>query len=110
MKIKTTIELNFSEIKDVEHLYETLAEKFGFPEGYGKNVDAMIDCLFGLRYPKEGMTKISIDLTEAIIIQAKNITSTQQNLRDTLIFIVEFVNFKCKFKETPPSILLLLER
>jgi hypothetical protein len=110
MNIKTTIELDFSEIKDTDQLYEALAKKIGFPDGYGKNVDAVIDCLFGLRYPEEGMTKISIAPSERIIIQTKNITSAQQNLRETLIFIVEFVNYKCKFKETPSSILLLLER
>ena len=110
MNIKTTVELDFSTIKEVDELYQTLAEKFGFPAGYGKNVDAIIDCLFGLRYPEEGMTKLSIDTTEKIIIQTKNISGAQQNLRDTLIFIVEFVNYKCAFKETPASILLLLGR
>jgi hypothetical protein len=110
MNIKAIIELDFSKIKDVEHLYEVLAEKIGFPDSYGKNADAVIDCLFGLRYPEEGMTKISLDTTEKIIIQTKNITSAQQKTRETLIFIIEFVNYKCQFKETPASILLLLER
>lgn len=110
MNIKAIIELDFSKIKDVEHLYEVLAEKIGFPDSYGKNADAVIDCLFGLRYPEEGMTKISLDTTEKIIIQTKNITSAQQKTRETLMFIIEFVNYKCQFKETPASILLLLER
>ncbi|NMY99928.1 barstar family protein [Pseudomonas proteolytica] len=110
MNIKAVIELDFSKIKDVEHLYEALAEKIGFPDSYGKNADAVIDCLFGLRYPEEGMTKISLDTTEKIIIQTKNITSAEQKTRETLMFIVEFVNYKCQFKETPASILLLLER
>lgn len=110
MNVKTTINLDFSEINNVNQLYETLAKKIGFIDGYGKNDDAVIDCLFGLRYPKEGMTKVSIDISEQIIFQTKNFTSAPQDVRETLISIVEFVNYKCKFKETPPSILLLLER
>jgi RNAse (barnase) inhibitor barstar len=93
MKIKTTIYLDFSEINNVLQLYEALANEIGFIDGYGKNHDAVIDCLFGLRYPEEGMTKVNIDMSERIVFQTKNITSAPRDVR-----------------ETPASILLLLER
>ena len=41
MKVK----LNFNKCKSIEDLHNILMKKFKFPEYYGKNLDALYDCL-----------------------------------------------------------------
>ena len=36
------VELDFSEIQDLERMHLLLKKKFGFPDFYGKNVNALI--------------------------------------------------------------------
>lgn len=40
-----TCVLDGEKIRDKERLHETLAEALGFPDWYGKNLDALYDCL-----------------------------------------------------------------
>ena len=37
------VELDFSEIQDLERMHLLLKKKFGFPDFYGKNVNALIE-------------------------------------------------------------------
>lgn len=39
------ITLDFSEIKNTAQLHDYLAEVFSLPEDYGRNLDALWDCL-----------------------------------------------------------------
>ncbi|WP_442872765.1 barstar family protein [Chitinophaga sp. 212800010-3] len=38
------MELDFSNINELAQMHQLLKEKFGFPDFYGKNVNALIDC------------------------------------------------------------------
>ena len=40
-----TIELDFKELYTPRQIHEYIAQKLGFPEYYGKNLDALYDCL-----------------------------------------------------------------
>jgi len=37
--------IDFSSVKSLDDLHGLLKEKFGFPEYYGKNLDALWDCM-----------------------------------------------------------------
>lgn len=37
--------IDFSSVKTYDELHDLLKEKFGFPEYYGKNLDALWDCI-----------------------------------------------------------------
>lgn len=41
--------LDGNRIKDREMLHDTLADSLGFPDWYGRNLDALYDCLTDLR-------------------------------------------------------------
>ncbi len=43
-------------------------EKFGFPDFYGRNMDAWIDCLSGLR-DDDGMSSIVLSPDEILVIE-----------------------------------------
>ena len=42
-----------------KELNKTMKELLGFPDFYGMNWDAMIDCLSYMRYPHEQMTELT---------------------------------------------------
>lgn len=45
--------LDGKEIKDREQLHDALADSLGFPEWYGRNLDALYDCLTELHEDTE---------------------------------------------------------
>lgn len=88
VNIKEIIELDFSKIEGVDQLYVALAEKIGFPEDYGKNVDTVIDCLFGLRYPEDRYDHNKFRPNRKITTHTKNITNAQKQTTESLILII----------------------
>ncbi|HEK0623177.1 TPA: barstar family protein [Proteus mirabilis] len=110
MQIEKSITLNFSSIKSIEELYDELALLFGFPDFFGKNADAVIDCMFGIRYPDEGMTKINVSGDGCLVLNMKNFYGADPKVKETIVAIVEFVNYKYQFKGLEPAILLCLTK
>ncbi|AYG99818.1 barstar family protein [Pectobacterium parmentieri] len=108
MQIEKSIFLDFSSISNLDELYDELALQFGFPDFFGRNIDAVIDCIFGVRYPDEGMTKINISGSGCLSLNIRNFSSADVKLKDSVIYIVEFVNYKYQFKGLEPAILLCL--
>ena len=54
-----TILLDGKKIKDRDELHDSLKQGLGFPEWYGKNLDALSDCL-------------TAEMTEEVLILLKN--------------------------------------
>ncbi|MEM9528218.1 MAG: barstar family protein, partial [Bacteroidota bacterium] len=58
--------LDFLEIHSEEELHKELALIFGFPDFYGNNIHALIDCWSSLRFPQDQMSKICLDRDQAL--------------------------------------------
>ena len=54
------IRIDARRLTDPAGLHAALAEAFGFPASYGKNLDALVDCLSGLDDPAGGMTRVHV--------------------------------------------------
>ena len=66
-------------------------EKLGFPDFYGMNWDALIDCLSYLREPEAEMTKVSLEEDEVLLIYCNDLSKAKFNSND-LVDIIEWVN------------------
>jgi RNAse (barnase) inhibitor barstar len=66
------IRINAELIKDWDSFHDQFSDMFGFPEFYGKNMDAWIDCMSYLDDCVSGMTKVWINKGETLIIELYN--------------------------------------
>ena len=103
------LEIDFAGIKQPSEMHILLKDIFGFPEFYGSNVHALIDCLSSLRYPKDGMTKVTIEVNEILLIRIKNISKTSESVITHFIIAIESANSRQIRIGNSPSIHLSLE-
>ena len=86
------LSIDFSKINNVIDFHDEMKEIFGFPDFYGKNIHALIDCLSSLRFPEDAMTKIHINMDEVLIIEVINITFSKVDVIKDFIIAIESVN------------------
>ncbi|MBI0473497.1 barnase inhibitor [Pectobacterium parmentieri] len=108
MKIGKTVQIDFSHIKTADQFYTELSNLFGFPGFFGRNVNALIDCLFSLRYPHDEMTKIHITTSEYLLMELNYFSSAPDEIKELLMIAIENVSLKCREKNQKSSIVLLL--
>jgi hypothetical protein len=63
------IQNNTSEIHDWPSFHKIFQVTFGFPDYYGANMDAWIDCMSCLNDPLSGMSKITLEPGESLTIK-----------------------------------------
>jgi RNAse (barnase) inhibitor barstar len=71
-----SIQLDGRQMGDWPSFHQECREKFGFPDFYGRNLDAWIDCLSGLR-DEDGMSSIVLGPDEVLYIEVTNTASLQ---------------------------------
>ncbi len=54
----TSVTVDTSRITDWDSFHTVFAEAFGFPDFYGRNMDAWIDCLTCIDEPDDAMTTV----------------------------------------------------
>lgn len=106
MKFKK-ITVDFRQVRDLQQIHEILAEAFLFPDFYGKNGHALIDCWSSLRFPEEGMTGITLGQDEVLLLEVKGVTRLGRLLMQ-FVAAVEAVNERAvKEMGQQPLIVLL---
>ncbi|ACS57539.1 barstar family protein [Rhizobium leguminosarum] len=55
-----------------DKFHDSFAETFGFPDFYGRNMDAWIDCMSCLDDPDAGMSKLTIEPGKALTVRINN--------------------------------------
>lgn len=68
---------------------------FGFPDYYGNNMNAWIDCMAYIDEPETGMTTVNVPPGNTVIIELKNVSnfkSTHEEIYNALIKCTAFVN------------------
>ena len=89
MKYKT-ITIDCDGMTKIE-LNQTMKDLLGFPDFYGMNWDAMIDCLSYMRQPETGMSNLTLENDEMLLINCKRLSKANFDLKNFLD-VIEFVN------------------
>lgn len=86
------VEIDLRAIKEIGDLHDMLANTFGFPHFYGRNLNALIDCWGSLRVPEDKMTNISVRDDECLLLMVKGLSSSSREIFSGLISAVEAAN------------------
>lgn len=106
MKIKK-LSVDFSQVNNLEEMHDALAKVFSFPDFYGKNVHALIDCWSSLRFPEDEMSGITAEKDEVVLLEVKGLSRFDLIMMNHFIISVENVNRFSIERMGLPLILLL---
>ena len=93
----TLVRLDTNRITDDESFHSVFADVFGFPEFYGRNLNAWIDCLTSLDDPEAGMTAVHAPPGGVLVLELEHVTEFAGRCPRQYQYIVEcaaFVNWR----------------
>jgi hypothetical protein len=92
-----TINIDGRLISDWKSFHEVFASVFGFPEFYGRNMNAWIDCMSYLDDPDAGMTSVigtSSDIVTLRIDHIEDLCRCDQSIYDAIVECSALVNWR----------------
>ena len=93
----TVVEIDTAAITDWESFHDVFAASMGFPDFYGRNMNAWIDCLTSLDEPEDGMTSVHAPDEGILVLALTDATDLASRCPDIYEAIVEcsaFVNHR----------------
>ncbi len=105
-----TVRLDGGKITNWRAFHDECKEAFGFPDFYGRNMDAWIDCMSTLR-EEDGMTHFNMHADEMLEIQVLHADSLHRKAPDILRALdecVSIVNEDCIENGEKPALALIL--
>lgn len=99
--------IDLSGVETLVHFHEVLKTAFGFPDFYGKNIHALIDCLSSLRQPEDGMSTFTLMHPEdVLILKVNGLSKKKWVIVDNFLIAIEQVNNREQSRGLYSSILL----
>lgn len=95
--IASIVKVETNMIRDWDTFHQEFDRVFGFPDFYGCNMDAWIDCMSSLAYPDDGMTRIHCEEGKVITIELEDARVFKERCPDQYDALVEctaFVNWR----------------
>jgi hypothetical protein len=102
--------LDGSSITDWPSFHAASKQAFGFPDFYGNNMDAWVDCLSYLR-DEDGMSAFRLAPDEVLdieVTQAEQLRKQAPQILDELAFCVEAINDRYADYGEKPALKLIL--
>jgi hypothetical protein len=102
--------LDGAAIRDWSAFHNICEQAFGFPEFYGRNMNAWVDCLSYLR-DDDGMSKFRLTENEVLqieLLHAEQLRQTAPEILEELEFCVAAINERYDDYGEKPALALLL--
>jgi hypothetical protein len=106
------VEIAGPKITDWESFHNYFSKALGFPEFYGRNMNAWIDCMTCLDDPEANMTSIRLQPGEVIVLSISGVGGLKtrcSEIYDALIECSAFVNYRRMEKGLPPVLVLAFD-
>jgi Barstar (barnase inhibitor) len=103
------VRIDCSRITDWDSFHDAFAEAFGFPDFYGRNMNAWVDCMTSLECPGDGLTKVHAPPGGVVVLQLDDVSSWSGECVEFYQAVVEcsaFVNWR-KLEVGEPAVLAL---
>ena len=91
--MSVVIRLETQGIAERSSFHAAFAELFGFPDFYGANMDAWIDCMSYLREPAAGMSRVQLRADEQVIIEVADTAAFRRRCPELFASLVECAAF-----------------
>jgi len=105
------VSLPAEEIADSSSFHSVFQRVFGFPDFYGQNMNAWVDCMTYLDDSDAGMTSITVAKGDLLILRIDDAFDFRHRCPDQYDALVEcaaFVNYRRVATGEPPVLALLL--
>ena len=89
----TQVAIDCAQIHDWETFHSVFAEILGFPNVYGRNMNAWIDCLSSLDEPLDGMTKVHAPTGGVLVLHLRNVKDFMARCSEQYSAIIECSSF-----------------
>lgn len=105
------IRIDARRLVDAAGLHTALGEALGFANGYGKNLDALVDCLTSLDNPKAALSRVQVFPGHMILLALENYDPKDKSASQVkaLTDVVAFVNWRRLEKGQPPVLAMAYE-
>jgi hypothetical protein len=103
------VRINARAITDWDSFHRVFAEAFGFPDFYGRNLDAWIDCMTSLDAPEDGMTQVHTTDGGVVTIHLDDIDALVAGAPEIYAALIDcsaFVNWR-RIERGLPAVLAL---
>jgi len=103
------VKIDCEGIRDWDSFHDTFAAGFGFPEFYGRNMNAWIGCMSYLDDPNSGMTKVTCDKGDYGLLELENtqrLRKEHPDLYEAIVACSAFVNWRCVEAGRTPLLML----
>ena len=87
------ITIDFNNIKNWDTFHSAFKKGMGFPDFYGANMDAWIDCMSYIDDPSSGMSEITVSSNENLNIITVGIENLSKNYPEILKAFIECTAF-----------------
>lgn len=104
------VRLDGAQITDWSSFHAACQIAFGFPDYYGRNMDAFVDCLSYLR-DEEGMTKFRLKPSEVLqieVLHAEQMRKQAPDILEEVAFCIEGINERYADYGEKPALELVL--
>ncbi len=104
-----TVAINADDIRDSASFHNLFKEMLGFPEFYGNNMDAWNDGMTSLDSPDDGMSRITVDKGDILVLKIENAESLKNRCPGVYMDLIEcsaFVNYRRMEKGLLPVLTL----
>jgi len=91
------VTLDCDNIRDWPSFHSEFSRVFGFPDFYGRNMNAWIDCMTSLDAPDDGMSNVHCDPGSVLTLELKNARTFRDRcpeLYDAIVESAAFVNWR----------------
>jgi hypothetical protein len=92
-----TVNVDSAAIRDWDTFHDVFKAAFGFPEFYGRNMNAWIDCMTDLDDPGTGMTTVHAPPGGILVLQLEGVGDFMRRCPEQYAAVVEcsaFVNWR----------------
>lgn len=105
------VRIDARRILDKGTFHSVFAEAFGFPNFYGRNMDAWIDCMTSLDDPDAALSTVQVSPGEVVSLVMENAAEFKQRCPKEFADLLEcsaFVNWRRIEQGHPPVLALAL--